>query len=114
MLRISPVVNAESGTIRVTLDTPPGSAEGINLDTLALAKFKTGAKKEALELQRKAVELGVAEVDERAHQPADQAACHVAAADKADLFIPQHFLFSNSFCPSIPGDNGRGLKRRVL
>jgi ribosome maturation factor RimP len=30
-------VERRGGTIRVTLDTPPGSDEGINLDTLALA-----------------------------------------------------------------------------
>ncbi len=30
-------VEQRGGTIRVTLDTPPGSPEGVNLDTLALA-----------------------------------------------------------------------------
>jgi ribosome maturation factor RimP len=29
-------VEQRGGTIRVTLDTPPGSPEGVNLDTLAL------------------------------------------------------------------------------
>ncbi|MBN1441252.1 MAG: hypothetical protein JXA90_01020, partial [Planctomycetes bacterium] len=35
-----------------------GGKNWMYLDTLALAKFKSGARKEALELQRRAVEMG--------------------------------------------------------